>query len=146
MAFLLNTITGLGYFPNLERLDIEYNDLTNIDVSQNTNLERLNLNGNNLTDAVVNNLVLPSSLTDLGLADIGITNFNPTTALPSGLTFLNLSYNQMTLAGYTASEPWANAMSVIPGRGDIFINGNVNSASGTNLETILISKGWTVAV
>jgi hypothetical protein len=52
----------------------------------------------------------------------------------------------MTTAGYTNSEPWANVMSVIPGRGTINISGNANSASGTNLQTILISKGWTVNV
>jgi len=51
----------------------------------------------------------------------------------------------MTTAGYTGSEPWANAMSVIPGRGFIDFATNPDSASGTNLETILIAKGWSVA-
>jgi hypothetical protein len=50
----------------------------------------------------------------------------------------------MTTVGYTTSEPWANAMSVIPVRGNIYIDGNVNSISGTNLETILTEKGWYV--
>ena len=213
MAFRINTITNLGYFPNLQRLDVRYNNLTNIDISQNTNLERLNLNDNNFTEEFINNLVLPGLLTTLYLNGLGIINFNPTIALPSGLTSLSLSFNQivnfdptlpntltelylndnqivtfnpsialpsglqyldlrnnqivsfnpsvplpslllsltlidnqMTTAGYTASEPWANAMSVIPSRGNIYIYSNINSASGTNLETILIAKGWSVNV
>jgi hypothetical protein len=57
---------------------------------------------------------------------------------------ISLSSNPMTLAGYTASEPWANAMSIIPSRGDTYFYSNTNSVSGTTLETILIAKGWNV--
>lgn len=91
-------------------------------------------------------IALPSGLTSLNLGSNQIVNFDPTIALPDNLSMLDLSNNQMTTAGYTGSEPWANAMSVIPGRGAIYFNDNVNSISGTNLETILIAKGWNVAV
>jgi hypothetical protein len=50
----------------------------------------------------------------------------------------------MTTAGYSASESWANGMHTAPSGGTIEIQSNTNSASGTNLETILVSKGWTV--
>jgi hypothetical protein len=62
------------------------------------------------------------------------------------LELLYLENNQMTTAGYIASEPWANTMTVIPGRGNVYFNNNIDSVSGTNLETILIAKGWTVNV
>ena len=58
----------------------------------------------------------------------------------------NQVHNLMTTAGYTASEPWANAMSTIPNRGQIYLGSNINSINGTNLQTILISKGWNVNV
>jgi hypothetical protein len=50
----------------------------------------------------------------------------------------------MTTLGYTASEPWANGMHTAPSGGVIYLNDNTDSASGTNLEAILISKGWNV--
>ena len=89
-------------------------------------------------------IALPSSLITLGLSYNQIVTFNPSVALPSLVTGLDLVTNQMTTAGYTASEPWANAMSVIPSRGGIFIFSNIDSISGTNLETILTAKGWIV--
>lgn len=212
-SFKINTITGLDYLSGLLVLNLPQNSLTTIDVSENTNLTLLSLANNLFVDAVVNNLVfpsslqtlnlssnqivnfdpvnalpsvlnnlflesnqivtfnpslpLPSSLTNLELSVNQIVSFNPSIALPSGLQYLGLGQNQivtfnpsialpnslielyltsnqMTTAGYTASEPWANAMTVIPGRGDIYIAANVNSIFGTNLETILTAKGWTV--
>jgi hypothetical protein len=50
----------------------------------------------------------------------------------------------MTTQGYVNSEPWANSMSI--GTGIIRFNNNTNSASGTNLVSILQSKGYTVIV
>jgi Leucine-rich repeat (LRR) protein len=91
-------------------------------------------------------LALPSGLLTLYLSQTQIVSFNPTNPLPSSITTLWFNSSQMTTAGYTASEPWANAMSVIPGRGNVQFTGNINSVSGTNLQTILISKGWTVTV
>jgi hypothetical protein len=52
----------------------------------------------------------------------------------------------MTTLGYIETEAWANSMSVIPNRGSIYFTNNINSIAGTNLETILISKGWTVLI
>jgi Leucine-rich repeat (LRR) protein len=87
---------------------------------------------------------LPNSLVNLILENNQIVTFNPTLPLPNSLVNLYLQDNQMTTAGYTGSEPWANAMTVIPSRGNVYFNANINSVSGTNLETILTAKGWTV--
>jgi Leucine-rich repeat (LRR) protein len=100
--------------------------------------------GNNQIVTFDPSIALPNSLLSLGLNGNQIVTFNPSIALPSGLQELYLNDSQMTTAGYTLSEPWANSMSVIPGRGTIYFGGNVNSISGTNLETILIAKGWSV--
>jgi hypothetical protein len=89
-------------------------------------------------------IVLPSSLQFLYLSGNQIVTFNPTLPLPASLVFLGLNDNQMTTAGYTASEPWANGMHTAPSGGTIILDTNTDSVSGTNLETILIGKGWTV--
>jgi Leucine-rich repeat (LRR) protein len=89
-------------------------------------------------------IALPSSLKNLALYGNQITTFNPTLPLPSGLEHLDLSDNQMTTAGYTASEPWANGMHTAPSGGQIKLGSNPDSALGTNLESILIAKGWTL--
>lgn len=147
------------------------NQIINFDptIALPNSLEELGLNNNQII-TFDPSLALPSSLIYLSLQDNQIVTFDPSIALPSGLqqlylndnqivTFnpliplpdlsfstLYLYNNQMTTAGYTGSEPWANAMSVIPGRGYIDISSNINSVSGTNLETILIAKGWIVNV
>ncbi len=67
-------------------------------------------------------------------------------ALPIGLQGLDLSNNQMTIAGYTASETWANAQPSFTSSCNVYFTSNIDSVSGTNLETILISKNCTVTV
>jgi hypothetical protein len=52
----------------------------------------------------------------------------------------------MTTAGYTASESWANNLHNAPSGGTISFSSNTDSATGTNLEAILTSKGWAVLV
>jgi hypothetical protein len=64
--------------------------------------------------------------------------------LPTSLKILDLSYNLMTTAGYTDSEAWANGLHTAPVAGGMFFNVNPESISGTNLQSILISKGWDV--
>ena len=108
-----------------------------------TGLQTLSLNGNQII-TFNPNIALPTGLIGLYLERTQIVTFNPTISLPTSLSFLFLISSQMTTVGYSNSEPWANAMTVIPGRGTIRLNLNVNSASGTNLKTILEAKGWTV--
>ena len=81
-----------------------------------------------------------NGLTTLHLNFNQIVTFNPTIPLPSSLTHLDLSSNQMTLACYTASEAWANAQPAFTNPCDVFFTGNIDSITGTNLEAILLTK------
>jgi hypothetical protein len=57
---------------------------------------------------------------------------------------LDLAGNLMTTAGYTISETWANAQTSFTSPCVVVFTLNVNSITGTNLETILISKNCLV--
>jgi hypothetical protein len=153
-----NTLDYLGLYDNaiisfnpvtplpsgITQIDLSNTFITSVDnVVWPSDLQTLNLTSNQII-TFDPSVALPSGLIYIGLQDNQIVTFNPSIALPSGLQTLGLNSNQMTTAGYTASEPWANAMSVIPGRGTIDFSGNPNLSIGTNLETILIAKGWNV--
>jgi Leucine-rich repeat (LRR) protein len=145
---LSRQITNIGYITvsGLIEIDLGSNQIAtfNPTIALPSSLQNLYLADNQIVDFNPT-IALPSSLVFLGLHSNQIVNFNPSIALPSSLQFLNLSSNQMTTSGYTASEPWANGMHNAPSGGAIEIHSNTNSATGTNLETILIAKGWTVA-
>tara|TARA_R110000868_G_scaffold62827_1_gene189735 strand:+ start:51 stop:566 length:516 start_codon:yes stop_codon:yes gene_type:complete len=169
MAFKIKTISGVDYLSGLIVLHLAINNLTDEvinDLALPNSLVSLDLSYNQIV-TFNPTIPLPSSLVSLNLYNNQIVIFNPTISLPNSLVSLNLSYNQivsfnpsvplpnslevlfininqMTTAGYTASEPWANAMSIIPSRGNILSTSNVDSMLGTNLETILTAKGWTV--
>ena len=64
--------------------------------------------------------------------------------LPSSLTQLDLSNNQMTLSDYTASEVWANSQPAFTNPCNVYFNSNINSITGTNLEAILITKNCVI--
>ena len=81
-----------------------------------------------------------NGLTTLQLNFNQIVTFNPTIPLPSSLTLLDLNFNQMTLAGYTASEAWANAQPAFTNPCNVHFIGNIDSITGTNLEAILLTK------
>ena len=85
-------------------------------------------------------LPLPSSLSTLRLDSNRIVTFNPTLPLPVSLVNLLLDTNLMTTAGYTGSEPWANNQPSFTNPCRISFNGNTNSVTGTNLESILLTK------
>lgn len=87
---------------------------------------------------------LPSTLDFLNLISNNIVIFNPTHPLPTSLNGLSLASNQMTTAGYTASEPWANAQPAFSSTCNINMLGNVNSVSGTPLRAILVTKNCNV--
>jgi len=89
-------------------------------------------------------LSLPSSLIELGLSGNQIVIFNPSNELPISLTQLALDSNQMTTAGFTSSEPWANAQTAFSSTCTVSMFSNINSITGTNLETILLTKNCTI--
>jgi len=108
-------------------------------------LQILDLSGNQIVDFNPS-IALPIGLQRLGLSVNQIVDFNPSIALPIGLQYLYLGDNQMTIAGYTASETWANAQPSFTSSCNIYFNDNIDSVSGTDLETILISKNCTISV
>ena len=101
------------------------------------------LKSRNITEFYI---ALPIGLQYLYLGGNQIVDFNPSIALPIGLQSLGLSSNPMTIAGYTASETWANAQPSFTSSCNVYFTNNIDSVSGTDLETILISKNCTVIV
>ena len=85
-----------------------------------------------------------NGLITLNLNGNQIVTFNPTIPLPSSLTELNLNGNQMTLAGYTASEVWANSQPAFTNPCNVSFYSNIDSISETNLEAILITKNCNI--
>jgi len=129
-------------------------------------LEELHLTSNQIVDFNPS-IALPTSLTLLALGDNQIITFNPTLSLssslnrlflngnqivifnpsnelPISLTELDLSSNQMTTAGYTSSEPWANAQNIFTSNNTVNFASNPNQITLTNLETILLTKNCTI--
>jgi len=88
--------------------------------------------------------VLQNSINEIYLTNNQIVSFNPAIPFSEDLILLELSFNQMTLSGYTASEAWALAQPNFGGGCFMYFNGNVDSITGTNLETILLTKNATI--
>ena len=101
-----------------------------------------NLSGFGLVNA--DKIGIVNGLKILILVSNQIVKFNPTTPLPITLTTLNLISNQMTLAGYTASEVWANAQPAFTNPCIVHFIGNIDSITGTNLEAILLTKNCVI--
>jgi len=130
-----------GFTPEYV-LQISNSYITNVNLISIPNLDMLNLSNNNIINFNPSS-ALPSSLKKLFLENNQIVTFNPSIALPSSLFFLIISHNQMNLAGYTASEIWANGLHTTT-NGYIQLTNNLDSVSETNLESILIAKGWQI--
>ncbi|SDX36947.1 leucine-rich repeat domain-containing protein [Flavobacterium degerlachei] len=88
-------------------------------------------------------IALPSSLTDLRLDNNQIVTFDPTIALPSSLTTLRLNNNQIVTSSWNSATSW---ISNLTNGGEIFTQGNIDSAAGTNTQSLLEAKGWIVGV
>ena len=108
----IKDLTGIELFPNLKKLDCKNNNLTCLDVSQNTNLTVLYCEYNHLTSL---DLSKNTELTELNCQDNQLTSLdlskntaltkldcalNPLTSLDvsnnPALTYLNCNYNQLT--------------------------------------------------
>jgi hypothetical protein len=129
----------------LQYLYLGYNQIVdfNPSIALPIGLQNLGLDGNQIVDFNPS-IALPIGLQSLGLSSNQIVDFNPSIALPIGLQYLYLGYNQMTIAGYTASETWANAQPSFTSSCNVYFTSNIDSVSGTDLETILISKNCTI--
>jgi Leucine-rich repeat (LRR) protein len=161
-----NWATGDANFPVTDQSSFEAflanrsynstNDLTSIvitDFNLQGNRLQCNLTANgtvlDISEMVVTEISSIGNITSLIQLELSanqIVTFNPSIALPISLQVLGLGDNQMTTAGYTASESWANNLHNAPSGGIIIFSNNIDSVTGTNLEAILISKGWTVNV
>lgn len=120
-----------------------WNAITNVNYITFEGLLTINLGQNRITEFNPSKK-LPFSLEVLSLFENQLQFFSPDLALPSGLVTINLEANQFKIIGYTASEGWATKAAVNTNTSIYFAN-NLDSVSGTNLETILITqKGWTV--
>jgi hypothetical protein len=91
------------------------------------------------------NITLPNGIEYIDLSNCGWV-FIPYFNVPSSVNYISFVSNILTTVGYANSEAWANGMHNAPSGGSIDFQFNTDSASGTNLETILTSKGWTVIV
>jgi Leucine-rich repeat (LRR) protein len=89
-------------------------------------------------------ITLPITFNLLSLRGNQIVAFNPTIPLPTSLEILDLTGNLMTTAGYTTSETWANAQTSFTSLCAIIFTANVNSITGTNLESILLTKNCSI--
>jgi hypothetical protein len=95
------------------------------------------LKGKNITNCNI----VPNTVIYLYLGSNQIVTFNPDNL--GSVTNLYLNNNQMTLQDYTDSEA---SFALLPDNGTIYIGGNIDSIAGTNAETILYNKGWSVNI
>ena len=102
------------------------------------------LNDNQITEFNITQ-PLPSTLESLDLTGNDIVKFNPYYSLPISLTSLNLSTNQMTTAGYTASQTWASNQPAFTNPCSMVFTSNVNIIEPT-LVNILNTKNVNVVV
>lgn len=120
-----------------------WNAITNVNYITVQGLLAINFGQNRITEFNPSKK-LPFDLEVLSLFENQLQFFSPDLGLPSGLVSINLESNQFKLIGYTASEGWATKAAVNKFTYIYFAN-NLDSVSGTNLETILITqKNWTV--
>jgi Leucine-rich repeat (LRR) protein len=129
----------------LSTLQLNLNQIVtfNPSIALPASLTQLGLGGNQIV-TFNPTIALPTNLNDLGLGGNQIVTFNPSIALPNSLQGLDLASNLMTTAGYTTSQTWANAQTSFTSLCAVSFATNVNSITGTNLETILISKNCLV--
>ena len=87
----IKDLTGIELFPNLDKLDCKYNNLTRLDVSKNTKLTKLYCESNQLTGL---DLSKNTALTELDCALNQLTGLD--LSKNTALTELNCQDNQLT--------------------------------------------------
>ena len=87
---------------------------------------------------------LPNTLTTLFLDNNNLEEFNPSNLLPTSLVSLRLDSNQIANSGYILSESWANSQPSFTNNCEVTFTDNIDSITGTNLETILLTKNTTI--
>jgi hypothetical protein len=162
--------TAINYFtvPGVTTLDVSYNSLTSFDPNEplSSTITFIDFSYNQITDFSPA-FPLPPNLTALLLTGNGMTSFNPgslpssllsillnendwsagfstTATLPATMLDLDLSSSNMTLSSYTATQAWANTVTINTVGGIIYFTGNPGNVFGTPLETILTNRAWIV--
>ncbi|GIZ10295.1 hypothetical protein [Flavobacterium sp. UMI-01] len=139
-------LTGLeltGDFDNnIVGMSIQDNEFTTFpDTIFPAGLVELDAGGNgNITEFDPSN-PFPSSLESLGLNSLSLSVFNPTIPLPSTLSYINLQGNDITTSSWNNDTAWINNLG---NGGSIYTAGNTNTIAGTNSESLLLAKSWTV--
>lgn len=87
----IKDLTGIELFPNLDKLDCKYNNLTRLDVSKNTKLTELYCESNHLTSL---DLSKNTALTELNCQDNQLTSLD--LSKNTALTKLYCALNQLT--------------------------------------------------
>jgi Leucine-rich repeat (LRR) protein len=121
------------------------NNLSNFnpDIPLPSSLFILEINENQITEFNPDN-PLPSSLDALAIDSNQLTFFNPSIPLPNTLTSIDFSDNLIDLSGYAISEEWANSQPAFINTCTLDFSGNTDSITGTDLETILLTKNVTI--
>jgi hypothetical protein len=72
-----------------------------------------------------------------------IVSFNPTLPLPTNLQQLVLNNNKITITSWNSDTAW---ISLAPNGATLVSTANIpaNGIVGTNTETLLLAKSWTV--
>ncbi len=84
-----------------------------------------------------------SGMTSLVASNNPLAPLNMEAPFPSSLQNIQFSNCGFELFTYTAMETWANSLHSTS-TGLVEFTGNIDSVVGTNLEAILLSKGWNV--
>ena len=90
----ISDLTGIQYFTNLEFLNVNGNNLTEIDLSKNTKLTDLDVSENNLSKIDLSN---NTKLTDLNVGSNGLTSID--LSKNTELTHINIQDNQLNSIG-----------------------------------------------
>jgi hypothetical protein len=147
-ASFASFLSGRTNFSNIVISDFVYSTtkiLCNLSASMWSMLPFAFLNLDNLNITYVNGIGNLDPLVNLNLSSNNLALFNPNTLLSPAIQSIELQNNFMTTSGYTTSEAWANAQNFLMPC-TVNLSANINLAGGTNLETILLSKGCTVTV
>jgi len=125
--------------------DLSDLDLLNADkIGVVNGLEELHITGNLITEYNPYNS-LPNTLMFLFLGGNKIEKFNPTNELPLSLIVIDFNRNLFDNLGYTNTELWANSQTSFTSSCNVRFALNTNSVTGTNLETILLTKNCTIS-
>lgn len=136
----INDVSGLASLSGLVNLNLSGNQISDLTgLSGLSNLKELDLMGNHISD--ISELGSLTNLTWLRLDNNQISDLTGLSNLIS-LNELSLNYNEITSLGWDSGLYWAE--NVAPIGGVISTTGNTNPITGTDFETALVNKSWTI--